>query len=306
MNSSNPKFLRVLVIINGKKKLSTVNQQILKVLAESAEVQLDQHRTTAPLNAINHVQLNLRDNDTLICVGGDGTCNEVLNGLILSKRQNIKLAILPDGTGNDFIRVTEVVDDSIVDRILNGSGEYIDIGKVSNGGGMNRYFLNIAGFGLDGKVVEIMDRQRANGFGGGMSYSSAIIRAFFSFRKPEIELAADEFSYKGKALLVAFCNGSTYGNGLKIAPDAKVNDGRMEVCVFGNVTVWHYIKYLGRLKKGLKIDHPEVHYHHAKTVRVNSELSLSGQLDGEYHSFERAEVEILREKVHLINTLKTN
>lgn len=302
MNSSNPKFLRVLVIINGKKKLSAANQRTINSLEQESDIQLDIHRTTAPLDAINHVQLNLRDNDTLICVGGDGTCNEVMNGMILSKRENVKFAILPDGTGNDFIRTTDP-SANILERILRGTGQLIDIGKVSNRNGINRYFLNIAGFGLDGKVVEIMDRQRANGFGGGISYSSAIIRAFFSFKKPNVELVAEEFEHSGKVLLVAFCNGHTYGNGLKVCPDAKLDDNRMEVCVFGDVTVWHYIKYLGRLKKGLKIDHPEVHYYQTRSVSIQSQNDLAGQLDGEYHSFEGSSAEILSQKVFLINKL---
>lgn len=303
MNSSNPKFLRILVIINGKKKLSVVNRQILDVLDQTPEVQLDIHRTTAPLDAINHVQLNLRDDDTLICVGGDGTCNEVLNGLVLSRRKDVKLAILPDGTGNDFIRVTEPINESIIERIIKQDFDQIDIGKVSNKGGVNRYFLNIAGFGLDGKVVEIMDRQRANGFGGAMSYSSAIIRGFFAYKKPKIELVGDAFEYKGKTLLVAFCNGNTYANGIKISPDSRVNDGKMEVCVFGDVSIWHYLKYLGKLKRGVKIDHPEVHYFQGNNVSVVSEGPLAGQLDGEYHSFDQSEVELRINKINLINAL---
>lgn len=274
------------------------------MLESSEEAELTVHHTTAPLDAINYVQLNLKDNYTVVCVGGDGTCNEVLNGIILSKKQNIGLVVLPDGTGNDFVRSTKPVTDQIVSRILNNSGEMIDIGKVSSKQGTNRYFLNIAGFGLDGKVVEIMDRQRANGFGGGMSYSSAIIRAFFSFRKSNIKLSSDDFQHEGKALLVAFCNGSTYGNGLVISPDSKVNDGKMEVCVFGNVTVWHYIKYLGKIKKGIKIDHPEVFYFRGNEVSVLSNNSLAGQLDGEYHAFDQTNVELVPARIKLINELK--
>lgn len=305
MDSSNPKYLRILVIINGKKRLSVVNEQLLNTLSSDPNIQLETHHTTAPLNAINHVQLNLCDDDTVICVGGDGTCNEVLNGIMLSKRSNIKLAILPDGTGNDFVRVTTGINAEFVERVQKGLGELIDVGKVSGKEGLSRYFLNIAGFGLDGKVVEIMDRQRANGFGGAMSYSSAIIRGFFAYKKPNIQLTADEFEYNGKTLLVAFCNGSTYANGIKISPDSRVNDGKMEVCVFGDVSIWHYIKYLGKLKRGIKIDHPEVRYYSASKVLVKSQKSLPGQLDGEYHSFDGAEIEILGNKLTLINELVT-
>ncbi|MFZ9028503.1 MAG: diacylglycerol/lipid kinase family protein [Crocinitomicaceae bacterium] len=295
--------MNIKVIINGKKKLSILNQRILHLLESSEEVNLNKHYTTAPLDAINYVQLNLKDNDIVVCVGGDGTCNEVLNGVVLSKKQNIGLVVLPDGTGNDFVRSTTPITDQIVERILSGEGEMIDIGKVSSKKGTNRYFLNIAGFGLDGKVVEIMDRQRANGFGGGMSYSSAIIRGFFSFRKPSIKLTSDNFTYEGKVLLVAFCNGSTYGNGLVISPDSKVNDMKMEVCVFGDLTVWHYIKYLGKIKKGIKIDHPEVFYFCGNEVTVSSGKALAGQLDGEYHAFDDAKVELVPSRIRLINKI---
>lgn len=273
------------------------------MLESSEEAELTVHHTTAPLDAINYVQLNINDNYIVVCVGGDGTCNEVLNGIILSKKQNVGLVVLPDGTGNDFVRSTKPITDEIVGRILNNSGEMIDIGKVSSKQGANRYFLNIAGFGLDGKVVEIMDRQRANGFGGGMSYSSAIIRAFFSFRKSNIKLLSDDFEYQGKALLVAFCNGSTYGNGLVISPDSKVNDTKMEVCVFGDLTVWHYIKYLGKIKRGIKIDHPEVFYFSGNEVSVSSDKALAGQLDGEYHTFDDAKVELVPTRIRLINAI---
>ncbi len=295
--------MHIQVIINGKKKLSTLNRQILHLLKCTERANLTTHHTTAPLDAINYVQLNLKDDDTVVCVGGDGTCNEVLNGIVLSKKQNISLVVLPDGTGNDFVRSTQPVTDKIVERILSGKGEMIDIGKVSSRRGTDRYFLNIAGFGLDGKVVEIMDRQRANGFGGGMSYSSAIIRGFFSFRKSNIKLLSDDFEYEGKALLVAFCNGSTYGNGLVISPDSKVNDAKMEVCVFVDLTVWHYIKYLGKIKKGIKIDHPEVFYFSGNEVSVNSDKALAGQLDGEYHAFDDAKAELVPTRIRLVNKL---
>ena len=296
--------MHVIVIINGKKKLSTLNKRILHLLESSDDVLITTHRTRAPFDATNYIQENLKDDDTIVCVGGDGTCNEVINGLILSKKQNVRLAILPDGTGNDFVRNTMPISDEIIDRILKGHGELIDIGKVSSKHGTSRYFLNIAGFGLDGKVVEIMTRQRENGFGGGMSYSSAIIRGFFSFRKPTVGLISEDFEYQGKTLLVAFCNGNTYGNGLIISPDSKLNDNKMEVCVFGNLTIWHYIKYLGRIKKGLKIDHPEVFYYSGNKVTIRSDEELAGQLDGEFQAFHDAQVSILNKKIFLINAIK--
>ena len=123
--------MHIQVIINGKKKLSTLNQRILHLLESSEKANITTHHTTAPLDAINYVQLNLKDDDIVICVGGDGTCNEVLNGVVLSKKQNISLVVLPDGTGNDFVRSTQPVTDRIVERILNGEGEMIDIGTVS-------------------------------------------------------------------------------------------------------------------------------------------------------------------------------
>ncbi len=278
-------MVRVAFIINGSKKLTVQVQEILKLSEEHPEIEAVNILTKIPKEAIEEAKLCVHQLfDVIVAVGGDGTMNEVLNGIMpLNKTVVPILAILPNGTGNDFVKSAKMKFKSVdfLNAILEKRSTPIDVGKI-NTMGITHYFLNIADVGFGGKVVEILNKQRKF-LKGKTSYSIAILRTFFGFKKPTLSIKTDNFEFQGKILMVAICNGSVFGNGLTINPYAKINDGTLNITLLGKVSLFDYIKNLAKLKKGLPIQHPEAHYLETKSIEIKViKGKASSEMDGEY------------------------
>lgn len=223
--------------------------------------------------------------DIIIAIGGDGTCNEVVNGMMNLSHQPI-LAIVPFGTGNDFASAHAPFEINTFLRSLEAlKHEVVDVGKIQFSD-EERYFLNIADIGFGGHVVTIMNRQRELGLRGKISYGVAILRAFVSFKKPTLKITGTAIHHTGKTLFAAFCNGSMFADGLTISPESSPFDQQMELVIIGDVSLMEYIRNLKNLKQGKRIHHPEVHYlklNDKTTVEVIEGVAFT-ELDGEMGS----------------------
>lgn len=276
--------LKVAFIINGARKLTTQAAQAIGICRKETGMEVQVLKTTHAREAITIANRCVVEKfDVVIAVGGDGTVNEVLNGLMEYDGEQPILGVLPNGTGNDFVRGTDLKL-SFVDlpaAIREKRSEKIDVIKATFSNDQ-RYFLNIADIGFGGKVVQVLDKQRQF-IGGKASYAIAILRAFMGYRRPELEISAGEFSYSGSVLMVAICNGRIFGDGLTINPFAKMDDGKLNITLLGKVTLFDYVKNLKNLKTGKVINHPEAIYLEASEVNVrliNGEAV--GEMDGEY------------------------
>ena len=278
-------MIRVAFIINGSKKLKVQVQDILSQCNEHPEIEAIQFHTKMAKEAIEFAQSCSTQNfDILVSVGGDGTMNEVLNGIMNSNVENKPvMAILPIGTGNDFVKSAKLKANisNFINAILENRSTKIDIGRIESNG-QTHYFLNISDTGFGGKVIEILDKQRKY-VGGKISYSIAILRAFIGFRKPTLSIVTDDFQFQGEVLMVAICNGGVFGNGLTINPFAKIDDGILSITLLGKVSLFDYIKNLRKLKKGIPITHPEAHYLECKSVEIKLiKGKSSSEMDGEF------------------------
>ena len=224
----------------------------------------------------------------IIAIGGDGTFNEVVNGADPENNQHIIFGLIPAGTGNDFYRSigrqfsTAVFVQSLQNKVVH---KY-DAGILTVNG-TKRYFLNVADAGFGGHAAMLLDKQRAAGLKGGLSYNMAILRAFFSFRKPIVNIVYDhdKVLFHGKMMMLAVCNGNTFGNGLIICPDARPDDATLGVCIIGDVGIWDYLKNYFNLRKGKKINHPDVRYSSANEISVqihqgNAMIEADGEITG--------------------------
>lgn len=263
--------MRVSFIINSTRKLSSFAEDVIALVEESNELQGSYHYTNGPKHAVDIANEQAAVVDLIVAVGGDGTCNEVINGIELAKMSKTKFAVIPTGSGNDFSGLFSVkTPQEFVSKILNRSFDFIDLGIVELDTKKST-FVNVADIGFGAKVVEILNRQRAKGLGGKASYAIAILRTFFLHKKAYIEIQSADFEFKGKFLMVAFCNGSTFGHGLVINPQAKVNSGKLHLTIIGDVSIITYLLNLNRLKKGIPINHPKVHYFDTEkaSIKVN-------------------------------------
>jgi len=206
--------------------------------------------------------------------GGDGTLNEVANGVVGT---NALLGILPLGTGNDFARDLGLGTDlsASVEALCFGAPRPIDLGKCNE-----RWFLNIAGCGFDAIVA-----QRVNhGFRflrGTAAYIAAVAQSLIGLRAAEMRLTLDEETIEVRALMCSVCNTTCYGGGMKIAPDAKIDDGWFDICIISDAGRWEFLRTFPRVYKGTHTTHPKVRIIRARNVTIKSDRPLPLLIDGE-------------------------
>lgn len=294
-------MIKVIFIINSTRKRSPLAKKAIFLAQASKELQCFIRETEYPNHACEIALSEAQNSDVLVAVGGDGTFNEVLQGLIDSK-ENTKLGLIPNGTGNDFSRMLPDFDPKkFVNALEQNQSKPIDIGCCSIKD-KTRYFINISDIGFGAEVVRLLTKQRSRNIGGKISYSLAIVRAFLSYKKRTIKVEGDGIGFEGKILMVAFCNGGTFGHGLTINPDASLNSGKLNVTVVGNVSLMTYIKNLGKLKRGEKIIHPEAHYFESKEIIIsnpNSEM-IWMEGDGELFGEGPSQIAVLPNRINLI------
>ncbi|MDX2359299.1 MAG: YegS/Rv2252/BmrU family lipid kinase [Crocinitomicaceae bacterium] len=292
---------KVVCIINGGKKLRKHAVETIALMKASPRLEVSIIHTERQYHATKLAsKLDANDYDIVIAVGGDGTCNEVLNGIITTPNKPM-MGIIPNGTGNDFHRMLGVFNPQrFVQALERKTYQSIDVGCVDFEDSV-RYFINIADVGFGAAVVELMDRQRKRGLKGKLSYSTAIVRSFFAYRKKLISIQGEDFEFKGKSLMIAFCNGHTLGHGLVIHPDAELSNGQLGITVIGDVSLLTYIRNLGNLKKGKRITHPEAHYFNGKKIKIamsGEQLAVEG--DGELFGTQPSNVFVVENAVQLI------
>ena len=177
-----------------------------------------------------------------VAVGGDGTANEVLNGLLsvpLVNTAHVTLSVIPWGTGNDwasYYKFSSGPEDCV--RLLKeGSSTLQDIGKVSfisrTGMASSHYFLNSVGTGFDSYLLEKMDKTRSSRF----RYFLYVVKCLFEFKATRLEIDAKGESLECSALMLQACLGVYAGAGMRFAPDAVADDGLFEVLCIGDMSV---------------------------------------------------------------------
>ena len=243
-------------------------------------------------------QATIKGCDYLIAVGGDGTMHEIINGVLQSNIPAYEypaIGLLPHGSANDFARTACLSNaiEELIELIQSNTTQKIDLGKIIiQETQETRYFINITGVGLGPEVAQTLE-QTSSVLGPGFNYFKHIIKGFFSYVKKEVICTSSTWQWKGKLLQMAVANGRYYGNAICTAPDAKLSDGLFQVAIFGNLSILDYLKNLGNLKKGVRINHPQVSYYDTKEVLLESNDSCGIEADGEYVGIAPATISVL-------------
>jgi diacylglycerol kinase (ATP) len=210
----------------------------------------------------------------VVAAGGDGTLGEVVNGVMGS---GAMLGLLPVGTGNDFARNVGLHNDMerAVQTLFHGTPQPIDVGRVHD-----RWFVNVAGCGFDALVAERVNR----GFRylhGTSAYLAAVMQTLLKLRPAEMRLTLDGESHDVRGLLCAVANASMYGGGMKIAPNARIDDGWLDVCLIADAGRLEFLRAFPRVFAGTHLTHPKVSLFRARTVSIESDPALPLLADGE-------------------------
>ncbi len=210
----------------------------------------------------------------LIIIGGDGTINEAINGL----KFKIPVAVIPAGTGDDFVKMVNLgkTIEEHIETAINGDVIEVDLG-ICNG----RKFINGVGIGFDGQIVEDMASKRIPILKGHAAYYYHVLRILGGYREKHFAFSLDGMPLQNDLILLTIGNGSTFGGGFKLMPEAKIDDGFLEICEIGKISGLRRFLNVGRLSKGTHRKLKEVSFHKAKKVSVEGNPLLFAHIDGE-------------------------
>ena len=215
----------------------------------------------------------------LVVVGGDGTMNEVVNG---AAQTNAEIAILPNGTGQDFGRSHAIPTgfDDAVRVALGGKTRTIDVGRVVLGD-KTRYFANVGSAGMSGSVA-----RRANSMskrlGGRATFFYALTREFLAWQNTEVTVRLDDGEEQRGAMHdVIVAIGRWHGGGMKLAPDASQDDGLFDVVFIGDVNKVDFLTTAPKLYNGKYLSHPKVDHVRSASVEIDAAEPLPVEVDGE-------------------------
>lgn len=223
--------------------------------------------------------------DVLIVIGGDGTLNQVVDALLKNFPNALPfIYLVPLGTGNDFARYlkTTIVPAKVFEQIMASKTVGVDVGDIrmqdASGKPVQHYFINVADAGIGAEVARRVNQSKKP-LGSHIAFMWSALLAFSRFKKQEVTLTIDGIQLKKKCLLVVVANNESFGSAIYIAPGANPTDGIFDVTIIGDVGVWHYLKFLPRLKAGKRIAHKEVSYLKANTVSIETAESPAYFID---------------------------
>jgi len=238
--------------------------------------------------------------DRVIAVGGDGTIQEVVNGLMEAGAE-ISLGIVPGGNGNDLARslgLPHRADEALV-IALGAAARLIDVLRARRGAGSTasvRHFIAAGGTGFDAQVAAAMAHRRRRWQRGRLGYALSTLgelRRFHNRRvRLTLETADGERQIDRRVLFVAFANGMYYGGGMQICPEASLDDGWFDVCVVGDISRLEAVRQLPGIYRGRHVNHPAVEFERATSARLEGEPGTLAHLDGEPFGALPLEVEL--------------
>ncbi len=243
------------------------------------------HFTTEPMHAVSLVKDLARDFDVVVAVGGDGTINEIINGLPEFRKP---FGFIPIGTGNDFARSCCVPYDSIpaAVRILREHDvKKIDVGIING-----RRFVNVVGLGFEGQASAT--GLKLAFIKGSVKYLLAIAWTLIFYKRIPMKIVLDDQTIEDEIYLVSIGNGWNVGGGLQLTPKAKLEDNYFDVCIIRDISRWRVISNFNRLTNGTMDALEEVEIIKSKKVEIISNRQMPLHLDGEQLEGDRSHIKV--------------
>jgi YegS/Rv2252/BmrU family lipid kinase len=295
-----------LVIVNPRSGggLSEAHWARIRSALADGLGELDSAFTTAPRDATEIARREAAAGRRLIlALGGDGTISEVADGVLAAGAGGTtEIGLIPRGTGGDFRRTLELPEEitAAAAHIKKTPARVVDAGRVryraADGGESMRHFVNVASFGFSSAVA-----RRANAstkrFGGKMAFMGATVRELFLHDHTDVWLTIDGQERRQlRVMLAAVGNGRFFGGGMKICPDARLDDGTLDLVAVGDLTRLQVVANIGRLFNGTHLEleqvtHERITRLHAEPVETDAAIPI--ELDGETPGHLPATFEVL-------------
>jgi len=249
--------------------------------------------TEKPLQATEISRTAIKEGSELIIgIGGDGTVNEIANGFyenLTPINPETILGVVPSGRGSDFSRSLNIKPGlkSALRVITQDCCSAIDIGRVSYKDhacrDQTRLFLNISDFGLGGEVCRRMNMDRLERKTS--SYLKSTVAAFLNYRNKKVAITVDGTELADATYLIgAVSNGRVFGKGMKVAPNAKLDDGLFDLVLIKGMKVLEFCRNVWRVYTGRHLSHPKVELIRGRTIAAvpaSEEDEVLIEVDGE-------------------------
>lgn len=226
-------------------------------------------------------------NIVIYAVGGDGTINEIVNGIAGSK---VKLGVIPAGSGNDFYRTL---------TISKRKNKEIDLGLIND-----KYFINIASIGIDAEINNNANIFKKLKFPKKTIYDLSIAYTFFKYKYQNIKVEYDKQSYYTQNLIIAVCNGKYYGGGYKIAPLASFDDNYFDVYFAEKISKLKIPGLISLLKKGKHEQSSLIRKEKLKEITISSDKDIICNYDGETLKAKKIEFKLIKNSIVIHNDKK--
>ncbi len=258
------------------------------------------YKTTKQKDATNYIKDFCKQNQNehlrFYACGGDGTINEVLNGII--GFENVSMSAYPCGSGNDFVKAVGGSEKYLdLEKLLNAKSKKIDVINVKN----HLYCLNVCNFGFDSMVAKTANSLKGSHVKN--PYGLGVVKALFLGMNNKITVEADGkvLNPNGKLLLTTLANGDYVGGKYKCAPKYKIDDGLIEVCLVSPVSVFKFLQLKKQYELGNHLNDKRfdkyIKYTQAKNVKVYSDKPFDICIDGEIINGTNFEIEIIPQAI---------
>lgn len=273
---------KILFIVNPKAGITIKSKAIIDLMAGNllnSDIEPKVVFTEYGGHAIELAQKGIEDKyDVIVAGGGDGTINEVASVL---KNTDAVLGLLPLGSGNGLARFLKIPLGTIsaIRTLNNFAVRTIDTVTLND-----RFFTSIAGIGLDAEVAHSF---KSNRFRGLLEYSRITLTALTELKAHDHVLILDGNEMKQKAIMISFANSNQFGFNMRIAPEALIDDGLLDICVIKKGNIANLINVGYNALAGIKDESGVIEYYKASEVIVKNNTELKVNIDGEAALFEK-------------------
>jgi len=244
----------------------------------------------------------------LIVAGGDGTLNEVVNGIFLQTvclPEEIMVGVIPVGTGNDWIKTFGIPNKypEAIQMIRKGDTMKQDIGRIvytSNNMAKVCYFANMAGFGFDAMVAEKTNRLKDRGRKGISLYLQALGSSFMNYQTGKARLIIDDKVVEEMVFSVSIGIGKYNGGGMMQAPGAVPDNGLFQVTIIRKIGIFGILRNLAGLYSGEFVKDPRVSTHQGRQISISAAQNIAGEADGEILGDNKFDIDMFSQKLNVI------
>jgi len=278
--------MKITIIFNpiaGKRNYQSVKKAIAVLRSNGIipEIRETTKRGDAYIFAREEIK---KGTEIVIAAGGDGTINEIANGLVGS---SVRLGILPIGIANVFSLETQIPSDPVLamNVILKGLSTLINLGYIrlregSGEGEIRRYFLLMVGIGFDGGVVREMDRSKISMWGK-MAYIFTGMRVISKYTHSPLQIKIDQGkTIKGYSAVIGKAH--YYGGRFSVTPHASIMDDSLDLCLFQSKGPWNMLKYVFGILTKKHLRYTDVYSCKTKEIEISSPDEVFVQADGDF------------------------